>query len=160
MCLGQNAPGQRSTIQGQIKDPSGAVIQNATVRVDSTHGTMRKAVTNSSGRYAVRELAAGEYSVTVTASGFSSFRKDQVVLASNAVQQFDVSLSIEVAEQQVQVDGESPGVGTGPASNANALVIKGKELDALSDDPDEMLNDLQALAGPAAGPSGGPFVTI
>jgi Carboxypeptidase regulatory-like domain/TonB dependent receptor len=155
MCLGQDARGPRSTIQGQIKDPSGAVIQNAIVRVDSAHGTMKKAVTNTSGRYAVRELAPGDYRVTVTASGFASFRKDRIVLAPNAVQQFDVSLAIEVAEQQVQVDGESPSVGTGPASNANALVIKGKELDALSDDPDEMLNELQALAGPAAGPGGG-----
>jgi Carboxypeptidase regulatory-like domain len=155
MCLAQNARGQLSTIQGQIKDPSGAVIQNATVRVGSINGTIKKTFTNSSGRYAVRELAAGLYSVTVTASGFSPFRKDQVLLASNSVKQFDVSLSIEVAPQQVQVDGESPSVGTGPESNANALVIKGKDLDVLSDDPDEMLNELQALAGPAASPSGG-----
>ena len=41
------------------------------------------------------------------------------------------------------------------ASNANSLVIKGKDLDALSDDPDELQNELNALAGPAAGPNGG-----
>ena len=39
--------------------------------------------------------------------------------------------------------------------NANAVVLKGKDLDALSDDPDELENQLQALAGPAAGPNGG-----
>ncbi len=34
-------------------------------------------------------------------------------------------------------------------------MLTGKDLDALSDDPDELSNELTALAGPAAGPSGG-----
>ena len=42
-----------------------------------------------------------------------------------------------------------------PAANAGAIVIQGKDLDALSDDPDELQSDLQALAGPSAGPNGG-----
>src|ERR1700749_672012 len=42
-----------------------------------------------------------------------------------------------------------------PAANAGAIVIQGKDLEALSDDPDELQSDLQALAGPSAGPNGG-----
>jgi hypothetical protein len=42
-----------------------------------------------------------------------------------------------------------------PSNNAGAIVISGKELDALPDDPDELQSDLEALAGPSAGPSGG-----
>src|SRR5206468_5210942 len=41
------------------------------------------------------------------------------------------------------------------SSNAGSLIIKGKDLEALSDDPDELQSELQALAGPAAGPNGG-----
>ena len=60
-------------------------------------------------------------------------------------------------------DGAAAGAGRGrradgryePGSNANAVVLKGKDLDALSDDPDELESQLQALAGPAAGPNGG-----
>src|SRR5258708_8271822 len=33
--------------------------------------------------------------------------------------------------------------------------MKGKDLEALSDDPDELQSELQALAGPSAGPNGG-----
>ncbi len=33
--------------------------------------------------------------------------------------------------------------------------MKGNDLDALSDDPDELSSELQALAGPSAGPNGG-----
>ncbi len=42
-----------------------------------------------------------------------------------------------------------------PSKNAGAIVISGQDLDMLSDDPDDLQNDLTALAGPAAGPNGG-----
>src|SRR5205823_9170255 len=40
-------------------------------------------------------------------------------------------------------------------ANASAVVVRGSDLDALSDNPDDLMVDLQALAGPAAGPNGG-----
>ncbi len=58
-------------------------------------------------------------------------------------------------QQQVQVSGDTPGVSVDPDNNVSAVVLTGKDLDALSDDPDELSNELTALAGPAAGPSGG-----
>ena len=42
-----------------------------------------------------------------------------------------------------------------PENNASSLVISGKELDSLSDDPDELQSELSELAGPSAGPNGG-----
>ena len=51
--------------------------------------------------------------------------------------------------------GEALTVDTTPANNASAVVISTKELDALPDDPDELQADLEALAGPSAGPNGG-----
>src|ERR1035441_9308594 len=64
-------------------------------------------------------------------------------------------MSIEVDLQKVQVSDTAPTIDVNPSSNAGAIVISGKELDALPDDPDELESDLQALAGPSAGPSGG-----
>ena len=55
----------------------------------------------------------------------------------------------------MQVTGDTQGVSVDPDSNVSAVVMTGKDLDALSDDPDELSNELTALAGPAAGPSGG-----
>ena len=52
------------------------------------------------------------------------------------------------------MEEEAQGVSTSPDENASSIVIKGKDLDALSDDPDELQNELTALAGPAAGPNG------
>ena len=44
---------------------------------------------------------------------------------------------------------------TEPENNAGAVVLKGDDLDALPDDPDDLAAALQALAGPSAGPNGG-----
>ena len=42
-----------------------------------------------------------------------------------------------------------------PENNAGAIVLSGKDLDQLSDDPDQLQSDLEALAGPSVGPNGG-----
>src|SRR5205807_8934886 len=52
-------------------------------------------------------------------------------------------------------DSGSPAVSTEASANASAIVLRGSDLDALSDNPDDLAADLQALAGPAAGPNGG-----
>ena len=58
--------------------------------------------------------------------------------------------------QRVTVEDDAgPSVSMETASNASATIISGKDLDALSDDPQDLADDLAALAGPAAGPSGG-----
>ena len=60
-----------------------------------------------------------------------------------------------VETQQVTVSDQGVSVDTSADNNASSMVIKGKDLDALSDDPDELQSELSALAGPSAGPNGG-----
>ncbi|MGH9664239.1 MAG: hypothetical protein ACRD9L_07435 [Bryobacteraceae bacterium] len=62
---------------------------------------------------------------------------------------------IEANTQVVNVEDEVNRVSTEPASNGSALVLKERELAMLSDDPDELSEQLQAMAGPARGPNGG-----
>src|SRR5207249_8912411 len=58
--------------------------------------------------------------------------------------------------QEVTVKGDAgPSLSVEPDNNATALVIKGEDLAALPDDPDDLADALQALAGPGAGPNGG-----
>src|SRR6185295_4722654 len=56
---------------------------------------------------------------------------------------------------EVTVSEVAPTVDASASNNAGAVVMSGTDLDALSDDPDQLQADLQALAGPAAGPNGG-----
>ncbi|MGB9287936.1 MAG: carboxypeptidase regulatory-like domain-containing protein [Terracidiphilus sp.] len=150
-----NAPSGTGGIHGQVADVTGAVIPNATVVATTTSGQEAgKATSNGVGQYTMRGLAPGTYSITVTASGFSAFAKPGAVVAAGQMLTVNAAMQIEV-QQQVEVQSEANTVSTSPEDNANAVVIKGEDLNALSDDPDELQNELEALAGPAAGPNGG-----
>ncbi|HTZ60140.1 MAG TPA: carboxypeptidase regulatory-like domain-containing protein [Acidobacteriaceae bacterium] len=151
MLFGQ---GPASTLQGRVLDPSGAVIPNAQVTVTSSAGKTRTVVSDGAGSYTVRGLAAGVYTVNADTAGFAPFTST-VTLSAGQAKTLNIALQIQMEKQQVQVEAEAPTVDTSPDENANAVVLKGKDLDALSDDPDELENQLQALAGPAAGPNGG-----
>ena len=149
------ASGSAGTLRGQVADPSGAVIPQASLTVTSDAGVSRRATSDASGQYVIPGLAPGQYTVTVEATGFSTFTSPAVRIAAGQTQHLNVSLSIQMEEQQVQVTADAQGVSVDPDSNVSAVVMTGKDLDALSDDPDELSNELTALAGPSAGPSGG-----
>jgi hypothetical protein len=141
-------------LRGQVTDPSGAVISKADVALTPAVGTPLSTQTDAQGMYEFKGLAPGEYTLDVVAPGFTLYENTKVEIASQALR-LNVALVIEVQEQKVQVSETAPTVDVNPASNAGAINISGKELEALPDDPDELLTDLQALAGPSAGPNGG-----
>jgi Carboxypeptidase regulatory-like domain len=151
MVLGQGPTG---TLQGRVLDPTGAVIPRAQVTVTSAAGKSASAVSDGAGSYQLRGLAAGAYTVNATTAGFAPFAST-VTLTAGQTKTLNIAMQIQVEQQQVQVEAETPTVDTSPDQNANAVVLKGKDLDALSDDPDELESQLQALAGPSAGPNGG-----
>jgi len=153
LALGQSTQGG---LRGTVTDPSGAVVVNATVAIVTPDGKTVSATTNKTGVYELRGLAPGKYTVTANARGFSIFVQDDVdVEAGSLPRAFNIALQIDVQQQKVEVQENTTQVGTSPENNVGAIVLSGKDLDALSDDPDELLSDLQALAGPSAGPNGG-----
>ncbi len=117
---------------------------------------MGTATANAAGAYALHGLAAGSYIVQVTSAGFAPFVSAPIALTAGQIKNLDVKMAVEIAEQRVVVSDESgPSVSTEAGANTSALILKGADLDALSDDPDELSNELTALAGPSAGPNGG-----
>ncbi len=155
--LGSQASAQTASgsLRGQVTDPSGALVTTATVTATSSTGEIRSATTNAQGSYEIRGLATGKYAVSAVAKGFAPNKQSDVAVSAGTAQQLDFALEIAVEEEKVQVEEQGPSVAVTPAENASSVVIKGKDLDALSDDPDQLLEDLQALAGPSAGPNGG-----
>ena len=143
------------TLRGQVTDPSGAVIPNTTVSALPSGGQARSVTTGKTGSYEIGNLAPGKYTVTATAQGFAVFVQNDVDLASGEVKQFNIALDINVQQEKVDVESGGATLDTSPANNAAAIVLSGKDLEALPDDPDELQSDLEALAGPSAGPNGG-----
>ena len=152
----RSASDATGTIRGQVTDPTGAVIPNATVLALTAAGQPAgKTTSDGLGAYTIRGLVPGTYSVTAAANGFSTSSIPGIVVTAGRARTVNAALQIQVQQQQVQVESEPNTVSTSPENNANAVVIQGKDLNALSDDPDELQNELEALAGPAAGPNGG-----
>ena len=145
----------QATVRGRISDPTGALIPGATITLSNNKGqTVATASADANGSYEVH-VPSGTYSVTATFQGFAPFVSQGLLLERGQIKRMDISMAIETAQQNVVVTDETPTVSTEADANANALVIKGKDLEALSDDPDELSNELSALAGPSAGPNGG-----
>jgi hypothetical protein len=141
-------------LRGQVTDQSGAVVTQADVALTPASGTPLSTKTDAQGMYEFKGLAPGEYTLDVVAPGFTLYENTKVEIAAQPLR-LNVPLAIEVQTQKVQVSDTAPTVDVNPESNAGAITISSKELEALPDDPDELLTDLQALAGPSAGPNGG-----
>jgi hypothetical protein len=148
----------QSTLQlrGQITDPSKAVIPGATVSLSGANNFLRSAGTDAEGRYVLPSLAPGKYVFRVSSTGFATLER-RVDISGDRPITLDVALKLAVETQQVTVADTSEVAldPSDPSRNVGALILKGDDLQMLSDNPEDLASDLQALAGPSAGPNGG-----
>src|SRR5580692_6972428 len=150
-----NAQTGAGALHGQVLDPSGGAVVGASVVLTTPSADTLVATTDQQGVFDRKGLAPGKYAVQIVAKGFAIYMNDDVEIAAEQIQSLKVTLEIEQQQEKVVVSDEAPTVDVNPSSNAGAIVISGKELEALPDDPDELQSDLEALAGPSAGPNGG-----
>src|SRR6202521_1371644 len=142
-------------LNGVVTDPSGGVIAKAAVRLTNASGASLDTTTNRDGFYEFKGLVPGTYAVKAVAKGFAIFTQQDVQILSGQPQHLNIGLLIQVEEEKVEVSDSSTKVDIAPSNNAGMVVMQGKDLEALSDDPDELQSELQTLAGPSAGPNGG-----
>ena len=148
-------PAASGSLKGQVLDPSGATVGNATILVLPVNGAALTATTDKDGLFEIKQIPPGTYTVQAIAEGFAKFEKSGIAIAAGHTVKLDISLGIEVQTEKVVVTDEATRVEVSPENNAGQIVLKGKDLEALSDDPDDLQSDLEALAGPSAGPNGG-----
>lgn len=154
---GALAQAQTATLNGKVTDQTGAVIPGATVTATAADGKSASATSGPEGAFQIQSLPPGSYNVSATAKGFAPLNQTGVVLTEGQRTNLNLTLQVQVQEEKVKVEGDEgrPQLDISSESNASSLIIKGKDLEALSDDPDELQSELQALAGPSAGPDGG-----
>jgi hypothetical protein len=152
VCVAQSQT-LNGSLRGKVTDPAGALVGSAGVTVTASDGGQRTVQTNREGAFSVNSLAGGKYSLRVSAPGFVTYESHDVAIANGSVTSLDIMLSLTVSEE-VTVEREQT-LNTEPEANASATVLREAEIEALPDDADELASALQALAGPAAGPSGG-----
>jgi len=150
--LAQNA----GTLRGTVTDPSAAVIPGVTVQVTG-NGIARTAKSDGQGKYTLT-VPPGTYAVRADAKGFNTFTSPTVTITAGQPAVIDIALQIASEAQQVSVNDSNAGqLSTDASANVGAIVLRGSDLESLPDDPDDLQTDLEALAGPAAGPSGAQF---
>jgi hypothetical protein len=105
------------SISGFVKDPSGAMIPKAQVRVkNEATGTERSVTTNESGAYTVTNIPAGLYSISIEAAGFKKFESTHNKLDPSATLGIDVSLTVGAASETVEVAASAQALQTESAT--------------------------------------------
>jgi len=104
-------------ITGTVTDPSGAVLPSAVVTLLNTGtGTTQSAVTNAQGVYRFALLSPGNYSISVTASGFRKARQTNLQVQAGQSVTANFQLILATATQTVEVTEHAPGVQTQDAN--------------------------------------------
>jgi hypothetical protein len=147
---------QLGILRGVVTDESGALVPGAKVVVSDGARPVKSVTAGNDGSYSIAGIPSGKYTVQASSPGLVQFQPATVEINGGATATANLQLRVTLEKQEVTVQENSgPMVTTDPSQNAGALILRGADLDALSDDPDDLQADLQALAGPAAGPNGG-----
>lgn len=104
----------QASIAGVVRDASGAVLPGVTVEASSPAliEKVRTVVTDGGGQYRVVDLRPGTYVVTFTLAGFTTVRRDGLVLSGDFVANVDAELRVGSVEETVTVTGAAPLVET------------------------------------------------
>jgi hypothetical protein len=100
--------GSSGTIEGVVKDPSGAAVVNATVEIkDPVSGYLKTTNTNSEGAFRFTNVPLNPYHMTVTATGFAPFVQDvEVRSAVPAKVEADLKIGTEATKVVVEAGGD------------------------------------------------------
>lgn len=141
-------------LRGEVKDQLGALVIGAFVKLARTGFPDQTASTDAAGSFAFNNLSSGTYSIKVVAKGFADY-EDEVVCTVGRNPALSIELTATAKSQKIEVTDGRSALGVDPSNDKSGLVLRGRDLDVLPDDPDQMEAVLQALAGPSAGPNGG-----
>ena len=100
---GQSSTG---TIQGTVADPSGQAMQGAHVAVVTESSVVQRLVTGGDGKFVATGLPADTYTVEVSATGFSTQIRHEVVVAAGATVSLPVNLTVASVSEEVTVEAE------------------------------------------------------
>ncbi len=129
-------------LTGTVVDTTGAIIPGATVSLET--GT--RVTSGSDGHFRFPCVADGSHHLQITAT---SFANQTMAVQLPLHKALNAVLQPEAVETTVNVTEETAEVS--PTSAGPTQTISGKRLQALADDPDELLQQLQQMAAASGG---------
>ena len=115
---------------GRITDTQGAVVTQAIVRVTNVGtNSIQSAVTDSTGNYVITPVAAGVYSLNVTAPGFTTINASNIEVQVGQIVRQDLQLKVGASTTTVEVYAEVPLLSTDTATMGT--VVTNQQLTSL-----------------------------
>ncbi len=113
VCLAAAVPAaaqeQTGSIQGIVKDQSGAVLPGVTVEArNQATGAAQTTVTDGTGKYRFPALPPGLYDLNSTLQSFTPAKNENVVLELGQLLTIDLTMAPAAVTETVTVTGESP----------------------------------------------------
>ncbi len=119
------AQSERGTIQGSVKDSSGAVVVGARVTVTNADTASAVNITsNDTGDFAAPSLQAGTYSVRVEKEGFRPAVVSRIALNAGVNVRADVTLEVGSTTTAVEVEASALQLSTESAKSTSAVTNK------------------------------------
>ncbi|MDE1160593.1 MAG: carboxypeptidase regulatory-like domain-containing protein [Acidobacteriaceae bacterium] len=130
-------------LDGVVMDSTGALIPGANVTLDGK--TEHRS--DAAGRFDFACLSEGKHALTASAEGFAGY-----TVRFSAPHEAELRLRmVPSTEASVTVNAEDSDMQVAPPGASNGLVVAGRQLQALADDPDDLLRQLQQLGAMAGG---------
>jgi len=115
------------TITGQVQDSSGAALPNADVKLTLiANGTTRETKTNDSGAFNAPVIPPGEYSITVTATGFADKTLTDITLRVDQTLNLTINMQPGTVGQSIEVEASAPLVDS--ATSSLGQVVEQKQI--------------------------------
>ena len=100
----------QAALAGTVRDTSGGVLPGASVEVSSPVliEKVRTAVADANGLWRIVDLRPGTYSVSASLQGFSTVRRDGIVVTGSATLTIPIEMSVGNLQETITVTGASP----------------------------------------------------
>ena len=127
--------GESLELEGRVTDETKAVLVEALVMLDDSRGQTNVVNTDREGRYRFDTVVPGRYTVTVSAAGFVTYSAEMELNASRSAP--DLRLQLLIRDSATVVAAEP---------NLSSLLLTGRDLDRLPDNPRLLLRRLAEMA--------------
>jgi hypothetical protein len=133
-----------ASLRVTVRDETEAALVHALVTVTDATGMPRQVLVDESGVASFAGLAPGTHQIAVEAEGFQSFAGSVTLRRGNnaAIATLMVALREQIEVREISADARR--------DNGFSTTLTKEDIDALSDDPDEMAEQLRQMAGPGA----------
>jgi hypothetical protein len=127
-------------IQGNVLDPTGAFVPNATVTLTDTETQQRRStVTDTAGIYLFPNISIGTYTVKIAAAGFKTYEQTGITLEVGSSISINAKLTVGSVDSQIEVRAEGMALQTEDSSfkqtidqaDVQEMPLNGRQMTAL-----------------------------